>query len=312
MLIYSCMFSGFADMTDVKASKKVQYPATGLLLTGKRKKKEEYVMNAKIVHKRWLAGLTAALVLLLLCSWGVDTQAKAAAKKMCLSRTRITAYKEMKRTRLKVKNLKKGKKVKWSSGNPKVAVVDEKGVITFLRTGNTIVTAKVGKKKFRCIVSVCSKKAYKAVEKAYKFYNARNMRYSQGSRMSRRAADCSSFCGRCYLPQGLTMGGSKSWCNTAAGMAKWATDHHKVVANGSVKISSLKLLPGDLVFYRRGYNGRYKNIYHVEIFVGYGWKGDRMVGYTMSSITGHYPSILKRDYASRQSRIAEISRPTRK
>ena len=148
-----------------------------------------------------------------------------------------------------------------------------------------------------------------AVEKAKKFHSARNMSYSQGNRMGKRSVDCSSFCGRCYLPQGITMGGSTSWCNTAAGMALWSTKKGKVVANSGVSIGKKKLLPGDLVFYKKGYNGRYKNIYHVEIFVGYEWRNNQLVGYTMSSITGNYPSILKRDYTSRKGRVAQIARP---
>ena len=131
------------------------------------------------------------------------------------------------------------------------------------------------------------------------------MSYSQGNRMGKRSADCSSFCGRCYLPQGITMGGSTSWCNTAAGMALWSTKKGKVVANSGVSIGKKKLLPGDLVFYKKGYNGRY----HVEIFVGYEWRNNQLVGYTMSSITGNYPSILKRDYTSRKGRVAQIARP---
>ena len=80
-------------------------------------------------------------------------------------------------------------------------------------------------------------------------------------------------------------------------------------ANSGVSIGKKKLLPGDLVFYKKGYNGRYKNIYHVEIFVGYEWRNNQLVGYTMSSITGNYPSILKRDYTSRKGRVAQIARP---
>ena len=195
---------------------------------------------------------------------------QAKRKSVALNKTTVTAYKGMAPVKLKVKNVKK---------------------------------------TLKCIVSVCSKKAYKAVEKAKKFHSARNMSYSQGNRMGKRSVDCSSFCGRCYLPQGITMGGSTSWCNTAAGMALWSTKKGKVVANSGVSIGKKKLLPGDLVFYKKGYNGRYKNIYHVEIFVGYEWRNNQLVGYTMSSITGNYPSILKRDYTSRKGRVAQIARP---
>lgn len=238
----------------------------------------------------------------------VNAEAKNTAK-MNLNKTKITAYAGMSSVKLKVKNLKKGKTVSWKSSKPDVAEVAADGTVTFVKKGNTVITARVGKKAYKCVVSVTSKKAYKAVAKAEQFYSAKNMSYSQGNRMGKRSADCSSFCGRCYLTVGMTLGGSTSWCNTAAGMAQWATNNDKVVSNDAVSVSSLELLPGDLVFYQKGYNGRYKNIYHVEIFVGYGWRDGKLVGYTMSSITGNYPSILKRDYASRQSRIAEIARP---
>ena len=217
---------------------------------------------------------------------------QAKRKSVALNKTTVTAYKGMAPVKLKVKNVKKGKNIIWFSSKSSVAEVSQ-----------------VGKKTLKCIVSVCSKKAYKAVEKAKKFHSARNMSYSQGNRMGKRSADCSSFCGRCYLPQGITMGGSTSWCNTAAGMALWSTKKGKVVANRGVTIGKKKLLPGDLVFYKKGYNRRYKNIYHVEIFVGYEWRNNQLVGYTMSSITGNYPSILKRDYTSRKGRVAQIARP---
>ena len=230
---------------------------------------------------------------------------QAKRKSVALNKTTVTAYKGMAPVKLKVKNVKKGKNIIWFSSKSSVAKVSQDGTVTFHKKGNAIVQAKVGKKTLKCIVSVCSKKAYKAVEKAKKFHSARNMSYSQGNRMGKRSADCSSFCVRCYLPQG----GSTSWCNTAAGMALWSTKKGKVVANGGVSIGKKKLLPGDLVFYKKGYNGRYKNIYHVEIFVGYEWRNNQLVGYTMSSITGNYPSILKRDYTSRKGRVAQIARP---
>lgn len=236
---------------------------------------------------------------------------QAKSKKVTLNKTTVTAYQGMAPIKLKVKNIRKGRKVDWTSSKKSVVQVLEDGTLLFYGKGNAIVQARVGTKKFKCIVSVCSKKAYKAVEKAKSYHRARNMRYSQGNRMGKRSADCSSFCGRCYLPQGITMGGTKYWCNTAAGMALWSTKKGKVVANKGVSINETRLLPGDLVFYKKGHNGRYKNIYHVEIFVGYEWKNSHLVGYTMSSITGNYPSILKRDYTSRKGRVAQIARPAK-
>lgn len=192
-----------------------------------------------------------------------------------------------------------------------MAEVDSKGLVRIRKKGNAVIRARVGARKMYCIVSVVSEGAYLAVKQAKKYYRARNMHYSQGNRMGKTSADCSSYCGRCYLTQGMTLGGSYKWCNTAAGMAEYTSKHHQVVSNGKPSVSSKILLPGDLVFYRKGHNGRYKNIYHVEIFTGYGWKGKHLVGYTMSSITGHYPSILKRDYMSRRSRVCQVSRPAK-
>ena len=38
-------------------------------------------------------------------------------------------------------------------------------------------------------------------------------------------------------------------------------------------LEGLKLMPGDLVFYSGEKNGRYKNIYHVEMVAGYNFYG---------------------------------------
>ena len=46
------------------------------------------------------------------------------------------------------------KKVKWSSSNKKVAKVSKKGVVTGKKTGKATITAKVGKKKLKCKISV--------------------------------------------------------------------------------------------------------------------------------------------------------------
>lgn len=267
------------------------------------------IMDTYQHTERRIFCLTLFLMAVLLFMGKGSVQAKS--KTVALNRTTITAYKGMAPVKLRVKNINPERKVTWTSSNPGIVTVLDDGTLIFYGKGNALIQAKVGRKKMQCIVSVCSKKAYLAVEKAKKFYKAKNMRYSQGNRMGKRSADCSSFCGRCYIPQGITMGGTTSWCNTAAGMALWSTNKGKVVANKGVSIGKKMLLPGDLVFYKKGYNGRYKNIYHVEIFVGYEWKNGHLEGYTMSSITGNYPSILKRDYTSRKGRVAQIARPAK-
>ena len=53
---------------------------------------------------------------------------------------------------LKLKNNKK--KVKWSSSNKKVAAVSKKGKVKGKKAGKATITAKVGKKKYNCKITV--------------------------------------------------------------------------------------------------------------------------------------------------------------
>ncbi|MBR2213308.1 MAG: Ig-like domain-containing protein [Eubacterium sp.] len=55
--------------------------------------------------------------------------------------------------KLKVKNAKK-KRIKWKSSNKKIATVSKKGVVKGKDDGKCTVTAKVGKKKLKCIIVV--------------------------------------------------------------------------------------------------------------------------------------------------------------
>ncbi len=68
-----------------------------------------------------------------------------------------------KTTTLKLKNNKK--KVKWSSSNKKVAKVSAKGKVKGLKKGKATITAKVGKKKYKCKVTVKARKVAEATKK---------------------------------------------------------------------------------------------------------------------------------------------------
>ncbi len=59
---------------------------------------------------------------------------------------------------LKLTNVPKGKTVKWSSNNKKVAQVTQKGKVKAKKAGKAKITAKLGKKKYICIVKVKGKK----------------------------------------------------------------------------------------------------------------------------------------------------------
>lgn len=54
--------------------------------------------------------------------------------------------------RLKVKNTSKS--VKWWSSNKKIATVSSTGKVTAKKAGKAVITAKVGKKKLRCVITV--------------------------------------------------------------------------------------------------------------------------------------------------------------
>ena len=81
-----------------------------------------------------------------------------AAAKMQISKKKATVTKG-KTIKLRIKNAK-GKKVRWSSSKKKIATV-KKGKVTAKKAGKTTITAKVGKKKFRCKVTVKNPVNYK-------------------------------------------------------------------------------------------------------------------------------------------------------
>lgn len=79
-----------------------------------------------------------------------------AAKKVSISQKTLS-MKVGQSKKLKVKNLPKGQKVKWTSGNKKVAVVSATGKVTAKKAGKATITVTVGKKKYICHVTVKKK-----------------------------------------------------------------------------------------------------------------------------------------------------------
>ncbi len=80
---------------------------------------------------------------------------EAKTSKPRLNKKKVTLY-VGKSVRLKVKGTKK--KAKWKSSNKKVAAVSSKGKVSAKKKGTARITAKVGKKKLVCRVTVKNKK----------------------------------------------------------------------------------------------------------------------------------------------------------
>ncbi|WP_195557587.1 Ig-like domain-containing protein, partial [Eubacterium ventriosum] len=66
--------------------------------------------------------------------------------------------------KLKVKNKPAGVKVVWKSSKKKVATVSKKGKVKAKKPGKTTITAKVGKKKYKCKVIVKRKNSIKVTK----------------------------------------------------------------------------------------------------------------------------------------------------
>lgn len=95
--------------------------------------------------------LCLPLILSALMMFGpVSPVTRVQAKSMKISASRVTLYKG-KSKKLTV-NTKK--KIRWSSTNKKVATVSKKGKVTAKKKGTATIKAKVGKKTFKCKVTV--------------------------------------------------------------------------------------------------------------------------------------------------------------
>ena len=105
------------------------------------------------MNKRSIALILCfALTLSMLVKPGLSEAKKAKPK---LNKKKVTLY-VGKSVRLKVKGTKK--KAKWKSSNKKVASVSSKGKVSAKKKGTARITAKIGKKKLVCRVTVKNKK----------------------------------------------------------------------------------------------------------------------------------------------------------
>ena len=90
-------------------------------------------------------------------AWNVQ-----AGGKVSISQKKLT-LKVGAQKKLKIRGTKK--KVTWSSDKKKVATVSKKGVVKAKKKGKAVITARVGKKKYKCKVTVINAKAPAASSK---------------------------------------------------------------------------------------------------------------------------------------------------
>ena len=84
----------------------------------------------------------------------LPTASIAQASSIRINKTKYSLYKG---SSFKLKILGTSKKVKWTSSNKKIAVVNSKGKVTAKKKGTCTITAKVNGKKYYCKVSVKNK-----------------------------------------------------------------------------------------------------------------------------------------------------------
>ena len=105
--------------------------------------------------------ITASVALVAITIATVNPTRTDAKKTVKLNKSKLTVQ-TGKTTKLKLQNTKK--KVKWSSKNKKVATVNSKGVVKGIAVGKTTITAKSGKKKYSCKVTVVMSDADKKIK----------------------------------------------------------------------------------------------------------------------------------------------------
>ena len=175
-----------------------------------------------------------------------------------------------KKHKVPLKGVSSGSKITYRSKKPSIAKVNKSGTVIGRSSGTTDIIVKADGLTFTYKVTVISQRALKACKTGYSIISSSS--YSQARRMTPGYYDCSSLVFRAYGCDSGLLGGTPSWAPTAASMAAYLEGAGKAIAYGPVDVS--KLMPGDLIFYRlrRGGNGRYRNIYHVSMYYGDGYR----------------------------------------
>lgn len=182
-------------------------------------------------------------------------------------------------TKISIKKTSSKSKISYKSSNTGIASVNSKGIVTAIACGNCDIIIKVDGKTLTFQVNVAPQTAINACNTGHSIMYSST--YSQPLRMTSGFYDCSSLVFRAYGHNTGLLGGSVSWAPTAASMAAYLESTGKVISYGSLDVSQLR--PGDLIFYSGDYNGRYRNINHVSMYYGGGYRLEKPLRY-------YYPS----------------------
>lgn len=204
---------------------------------------------------------------------------------------------------LKLKGLNSESNVKYSAVNGSIASVSGKGVIKSKKYGFTLIKIEVDGAVLSASVNIGTKKGVKAVLNALKVEGAV---YSQARRMQRGYYDCSSLVWRSFSPVGATFG-NRRYAPVAASEANFCVTRNKSVPVKYVNKLN-KLRPGDLFFFKGKKNGRYKNIYHVAIYMGQEGISEYGSTYTSGRIIHANGYSVTQSYMYNQSNVAVIGR----
>lgn len=196
-----------------------------------------------------------------------------------------------KSVKLKIKGSLKGVKVKYKSLSPRVASINSKGKVKAKKSGTAVIKVTIGdgdnSAAIGTVINVASAKKIKAFNWARR-YASKNT-YSQPKRMQKGYYDCSSLVWKAYRTQGRYLE-YRSYAPTAAGLGEYLVKKGKKVASASWNnYEKRKFQVGDLLFETGANNGRYKGIYHVEMFGGYSFgdfdsNGKPYLNYTFANI----------------------------
>lgn len=181
-------------------------------------------------------------------------------------------------TKISVTGASSKSRITYRSKKTSVATVSKSGKVTAHSCGNANIIVSVDGVSFTFQVCVTPRRALDACSTGYSIINSST--YSQALRMSQGYYDCSSLVFRAYGCDSALLGGTPSWAPTAASMASYLERTGKVISYKGIRAS--KLRPGDLIFYRTpdpAGNGRYKNIYHVSMYYGGGYRLEKPLRY---------------------------------